>query len=184
MTEKVSKSEQKRRFKREEEAAAELAMLSDNDLRKLEVDEQLKKEILKCRSVKGGARKRQIKYLAKVMRQGSVEVVLNFLAEKKGSKLKENKLHHEAERLRDAVVNEAIEYQQYCQVNGLAWEPDWPGEEMDGLVLKYNIHENDLRRTVHQYVRSRIHNHYKEIFRVIKAALEQADFLGTTSDSK
>lgn len=178
MVEKISKSERKRRFKREEEAATELALLSDKDLKNLPADKNVKDEILKCRSVKGGARKRQIKYLAKVMRQGDVDEVLNFLADKKGSKLKENRIHHEAERLRDTVINEAIEYHQYCRVNDLDWEPDWPGEEINSLIEDYRINEGDLRRTIHQYVRTRVHNHYREVFRMIKAAIEQKELLG------
>lgn len=175
MKERLSKSERKRRFKQEESAAAELALLSDNDLKKLPADDSVKKEILNCRSVKGGARKRQIKYLAKVMREGSVEAIMDFLAQKKGSKLKQNKLHHEAERLRDAVINEAIEFQQYCLKHGLEWEPDWDGEEVEILVNRFDINEGDLRRTVFQYVKTRVQNHYKEVFRMIKAALEKEE---------
>ena len=49
MTERISKSEMKRRFKQEEEAALELALLSDKDLKKLEVSQELKDEIILCR---------------------------------------------------------------------------------------------------------------------------------------
>lgn len=177
MTERISKSELKRRYKQEENAAAELALLSDNDLKKLPVDDDVKEEILKCRSIKGGARKRQIKYLAKVMREGSVEAVLDFLADKKGSKLKKNKLHNEAERLRDSIINEAIEHQQHCLQNGFSWEPDWPGEEIDNLIARFGINGGDLRRTVHQYVKTRFHNHYREVFRIVKAALEKEELI-------
>ncbi|PID72990.1 MAG: hypothetical protein CR992_00465, partial [Desulfobacterales bacterium] len=58
MTGKISKSEMKRRFKQVEEAAAELALLSDNDLKKLPASDLVKEEIVACRSVKAGARKR------------------------------------------------------------------------------------------------------------------------------
>lgn len=177
MTERISKSEMKRRFKREEEAAAELALLSDNDLKKIQVSQELKDEIIQCRSVKGGARKRQVKYLAKLMREESVSDVLDFLAERKGSKLKENELHHEAERLRDAIITEAIEYQQHCLSLREPFEPDWPAEELERVVTRYKIDGGDLRRTVHQYVKSRVHNHYREVFRTIKAALEKQQLL-------
>lgn len=177
MAERISKSEMKRRFKQEEEAASELALLSDRDLNKLEVSAELKKEILQCRTVKGGARKRQIKYLAKVMREESVADILDFLAAKKGSKLKENKLHHEAERLRDAIITEAIEEQQASLQRRIPWEPDWYGEQIDQLIETYSIDSGDLRRTVHQYVKTRYHNQYKEVFRIIKAALEKDELL-------
>ena len=177
MAERISKSEMKRRFKQEEEAAAELALLSDRDLEKLEVSSELKAEIIQCRTVKGGARKRQIKFLAKVMREESVADILDFLAARKGSKLKDNKLHHEAERLRDSVITEAIEQQQLTLQQGLPWEPDWQGALIDDLVEKYDIDSGDIRRTVHQYVKTRYHNHYREVFRIVKAALEKEELL-------
>lgn len=177
MSETISKSEQKRRFKQHEEAASELALLSDNDLKNLPAKESVKKEIITCRTVKAGARKRQIKYLAKVMREDAVEEILEFLRLKKGSKLKQNRLHHEAERLRDAVINEAIASQQNCLQGRIPWEPDWPGEEIDRLVERFAINSGDIRRTVHQYVRTRAHNHYREVFRMVKAGLEKEQII-------
>lgn len=177
MTERISKSALKRRFKDEENAAQELALLSDRDLKKLPVGQAVKDEIIRCRGLKSGARKRQIKYLAKVMREDSVEEILQFLADRKGSKLKENKMHREAERIRDVVINEAMDLQQKCLQAGLEWEPDWRGEELDIVVRRYPVDEGDLRRTVFQYVKTRIHNHYRETFRIIKAAVEKEAML-------
>ena len=177
MTERISKSAQKRRFKDEERVAAELATLSDRDLKKLPADQAVKDEIVRCRNQKGGALKRQIKYLAKVMREGSVEEIFDFLATRKGSKLKENKLHREAERLRDVIINEAIDDQQSCLQGGMAWEPNWQGEEIDSFVQRYPVDEGDLRRTVFQYVKTRIHNHNREVFRIVKAAVEKEELL-------
>jgi len=178
MVEKISKSALKRRFKEEESAAAELAGLSDKDLKKLPVGEAVKEEIRRCRDQKGGALKRQIKHLAKVMREESVEEILAFLEARKGSKLKENKLFREAERLRDVIINEAIDSQQGCLQAGMVWEPDWPGEIIDSVIRRYPVDQGDLRRTVFQYVKTRIHNHNREVFRIIKAALEKEQMLG------
>lgn len=177
MSEKISKSALKRRFKDEEHAAEELALLTDKDLKKLAIGQEVKDEVVRCRGLKGGSRKRQIKYLAKVMREDSVEEILDFLANRKGSKLKENKLHREAERLRDAIINEAIEQQQSCLQVREIFEPDWQGEELEAVLSRYSIDETDLRKTVHQYVRTRIHNHYREVFRILKAALEKEELL-------
>ena len=177
MTERISKSAQKRRFKDEESAAAELAMLSDRDLGKLSIDQAVKDEVIKCRGLKSGALKRQVKYLAKVMREGSVDEIFDFLAARKGSKLKENKLHREVERLRDVIINEAMANQQLSLQAGMVWEPNWPGEEIDSFVQRYPVDEGDLRRTVFQYVKTRIHNHNREVFRIVKAAVEKEEIL-------
>ena len=175
MTERISKSARKRRFKDEENAARELSELSDGDLKHLPAGKGVKDEIVRCRGLKSGARKRQIKYLAKVMREDSVDNILEFLAERKGSKVKENALHREAERVRDVLINEAIAQQQYCLQLGEEWEPDWSGEELEAVVNRYSLDEGDLRRSVYQYVRTRFNNHYRETFRIIKAALEKEE---------
>ncbi len=177
MTEKISKSAQKRRFKDEEGAAVELAELSDKDLKKLTIGQAVKDEIINCRGLKGGALKRQIKYLAKVMRDDSVDEIFNFLADRKGSKLKDNKMQREAERLRDVIINEAIADQQECMQAGMIWEPNWQGEELDAFVQHYPVDEGDLRRTVFQYVKTRLHNHNREVFRIVKAAVQKEEML-------
>jgi len=176
MTERISKSARKRLFKQEEEAAEQLALLSDKDLKNLPGSPNVIDQIKTCRGLKGGARKRQIKYLAKVMRQGSVSEIFDYLADKKGSRLKSSRLHNEAERLRDVIINEALEAQQHCLQTGTDWEPDWHGEEIDSVVRRYPLDEADLRKSVFQYTRIRIHNHYREIFRIVKAAVEKEEF--------
>lgn len=55
MVEKISKSAMKRRFKDEENAAGELALLSDRDVQNLPAGDSVKQEIIKCRNLKGGA---------------------------------------------------------------------------------------------------------------------------------
>ena len=56
------------------------------------------------------------------------------------------------------------------------WEPDWPGKEIDAVVRRYTLDETDLRKSVYQYARTRIHGHYREVFRILKAAVEKDEF--------
>ncbi len=176
MAEKISKSEQKRRFKQMEEAAQELSQLSASDVARLPVTDVVKEEIAACYGLKGGARKRQVKYLAKVLREeDGVEEAFAYLARHKGSKLKENKLHHEAERLRDLLVSEVLEFQQQAQQERQPLTMDWPGTELAGLVGRFEIGEKALRQALYQYARSRAQNNYREVFRMIKAALEKEE---------
>ncbi len=177
MSEYISRSAQKRRFKDEGDVAEELSLLTDKDLKLLPASQLVKDEIIRCRTVKGGARKRQVKYLAKVMREDPVEEILAFLADRKGSQVKVNKLQREVERLRDVIINEAIEEQQSALQAGLVWEPNWQGPEIDAAVRRYPLDENDLRSTVHQYVKTRIQTYYREAFRILKAAVEKAEML-------
>ena len=77
--------------------------------------------------------------------------------------------------LRDVIINEAIDDQQNCLQNGIVWEPDWSGEEIDTVVRRYSLDEGDLRKSVYQYARTRIHGHYREVFRILKAAVEKVE---------
>lgn len=173
MADRLSKSEIKRRFKRIEEAAHELADFSNKDIGKLPGSEFFHDEIRNTRGLKAGARKRQIKYLAKVMRDEPIEEILDHLAAAKGSKIKENQMFHEAERIRDAIINEAIVDKQECMTAGFVWEPDWESEEIE-LALEQlpQLVEETVRKSVYQYVKTRNSIHSKELFRVIHSAIE------------
>lgn len=177
MTEEyISKSEKKRRFRREEQVAEEISRFSEKDLKKFPVSDSLKEEIRNCRGLKAGSLKRQIKYLAKVMRHDDVEQIFSYLEDRKGSSLKSNRLHHEAEHYRDIIVNEAMEDQKECLKNSVVWAEDWYSEEIEvveGRLPWVNI--GDIRRAVFLYVRTKKHTHYKELFKIMKAGLEREE---------
>lgn len=176
MTEKISRSEQKRRFKRIEEMAKELAILTDNDLKTFPGSADVKVEIVAIRTLKAGARKRQIKYVAKLLRGEDIDKIYAFLGTLKGSKLKEKALFHEAERLRDAIINEALEEYRYYQENNLEWEPGWQSEALDMAVKTYDgLKRKDIETITFSYVRNRSKMHYRELFRLIMAAIEQQE---------
>lgn len=173
MTEKISRSEQKRVFKQTEELARELADFTNNDLKKLPGEPEVKEAIVDCRGLKTGARKRQIKYLAKILRQFPLDEIYKFIEQKKGSTLKENQIFHKAERWRDIIINEAMECHDNCRKEQIVFEPDWRSAILaDALVELPSLNEKDVRRIVYQYVKRRNINHYRELFRMVKAAIE------------
>jgi ribosome-associated protein len=173
MVEKISRSEQKRLFKQVEALAAELAELSDNDLKKFPGNEEVKAEIIECRGLKAGARKRQIKYLAKVLRQYSLDEIYSYLKDRKGSSLQENQVFHQSERWRDVIINDAMEVFDQCRRERAEFEPDFHSENISSLTLECpDIDEKDLRRCTYQYVRTRNKTYYRELFRIVKAAIE------------
>lgn len=176
MVDKISKSEQKRLVKQVEDLAKELVDLSDNDLKVLPTESFIKDEIRDCRDLKAGARKRQIKYLAKVLRQTPLEEVYAFLKAKKGSALKENQLFHQAERWRDVIINEAMELHTMCIRDSIEFEPKYGSSLINDITDELPaLNESDLRRCCYQYVRTRNKTHYRELFRMIKAAIEQEE---------
>lgn len=176
MDENISRSEQKRRYKRIEEMARELVELSNSHLKSFPGSDEIKEEIVAVRGLKAGARKRQIKYLAKLLRKSPVDEIYDFLSTLKGSKLKEKTLFHEAERLRDALINEALEDYQYCQSNHLEWEPNRASDVLDQISSQYSsLDVPVVQKLVYQYVKTRNKVHYRELFRMTMAAIEQEE---------
>ena len=177
--ERLSKSELKRQHKQVEAAARELTVLNDRELSQLQLGDEIIEAVSLCRTLKSGSLKRQIKYVAKLLKQGEVDEVLSRLAQMKGSRLAENKLHHQAERLRDALINEALDFRDECLHNGVEMEMDWPSETVDLVVNRYgDIDELDLRRSAYQYARTRNKVHSRELFRILRAAAEKQRYSG------
>ena len=137
--ERLSKSELKRQHKQVETAAKEVAVLNDNELGKLQLEAEVIEAVKLCRTLKGGSLKRQIKYVAKLLKQREIADLLNRLAQMKGSKLEDNRFHHQAERLRDAIINEALDFRDACLQEGVAMEMDWPSDLFDGIVAGYQM---------------------------------------------
>ncbi|MBU0961488.1 MAG: DUF615 domain-containing protein [Proteobacteria bacterium] len=178
MAELISKSEQKRIYKQVEELARELADLSDKDLKKFPGGPVIHEEIIATRGLKGGSRKRQIKYLAKVLRQGPLEEIYLFVTQRKGSSLHAKKQFHAAERIRDTLINEAMEVQQQGFSQRIPFEPNWKSDFIVEILDEYpGMDQDEIRRVIHQYVTTRNKLHYRELFRVIKAAVDMKERL-------
>ncbi len=176
--ERLSKSELKRQHKQVEAAAKEITALNDAELNQLQLDSEIVEAARLCRTLKGGALKRQVKYVAKLLKQGEVDLLLAQLASMKGSRLAENKAHHQAERLRDAIINEALDFRDGCLQEGLTMEMDWPSQTLEQVVEEFvDIDELELRRSAYQYAQTRNRVHSREIFRVLRAAAEKQRYI-------
>jgi ribosome-associated protein len=176
MTELISRSEMKRIYKQVGELAKEVADLSDKELRNFPGGTVIHEEILATRGLKGGSRSRQIKYLAKVLRQGPLDEIYLFVTNRKGSKLHAKKQLHSAERLRDSLINEAMEIKQQCQSIQVPFEPAWKSVFIPEIIEMYpNLKEKELRSVIHQYIVTHNKFHYRELFRVLKAAVDSKE---------
>jgi len=172
--EHLSRSEIKRQHKQIEQAAREMLELNNQQLIRLKLGDELIEAIQLTRSLKGGALKRQTKYVAKLLKEEPLGDILEQLKWMKGSKLQENKLHHQAEFHRDAIINEALEAREQSLREGTDFEMDWPSGTIERVVEDLSgIDEKDVRRLVYQYVRTRNKVHYRELFRTIRAAVER-----------
>lgn len=174
MSERISRSEQKRQHKQIEDAARELAALSPHELKRLPGSDELKSEIAALRTTKGGARKRQIKYIAKIMKREPHDEILQFLQQEKGSRIEENRFSHEIEKLRDNVITEALEAYDESRRCQEPWDINYESRMIRQVVETYPlIDELEVRRSAHQYARTRNKVHYRELYRLIKAAAEK-----------
>lgn len=178
MDHEISRSEQKRRVKSLEELATELVSLSPNEIKRLPCEELLKDQINDTASLKTGARKRQIKYIAKQIRQTDFEPLFTFLTEQKGSKLKQIKKFHELERLRDDIMTEAIEARREAEDRDERLDSNWHSSLIDIAAEQFpGLDQGAVKAAAINYARSRKPVFNREIFRLLKAAMERLHLL-------
>ena len=178
----LSRSEKKRRVKNLEQLAVELVELSPQDINKLPCDDFLKTEILATRSMKAGARKRQIKYLTKNLRELDPEPLFNFMEEEKGSRVKQKKEFHELENLRDNIINEALDAARDARKEERELDRTWHSPSLDAAAEDFpELDVDAVRQSTWRYTRTRKSAQSREIFRLLKAAAERP---GTRSSGR
>jgi ribosome-associated protein len=183
MDSQLSKSERKRRAKGMEQLVHELASLPEREIVALPCDQEIQEEILSAKNLKGGAKKRQLKYATKLLRDQPVEEPYDFLAQKKGSLLKKNREFHELEHFRNLLINEAVQqYEDMMDNNGYINEnkpADFFSESVAlEAIVDYlpDIDKALLKNTAIQYARTRNRKFSRELFRILKAAFEKIQY--------
>jgi len=184
MKDQLSRSEKKRRAKGIEQMVHELVALPAGAVNNLPCDEEMKHEIGMTKPLKGGARKRQIKYITKLLREQPIEDLFLFLEEKKGSSLKQKRDFNELEHLRDSLINEAVQvYDQWLEGGyedmEVTLEGFWESETIKIIKSRFpGIDYKILRKLGLQFARTHNKRFSRELFRLLKAANERAQFDG------
>lgn len=183
MNHQTSRSEKKRQAKNIEMLSRELVALPEAELKKAPCDDFLKDEIRLTRKLKGGSLKRQIKYIARELRQNDPQDLLDFLEEIKGSKLRRKSDFHTIERLRDDIINDAIALaDQLAEHSGERQIPDDKTFRRHSAALQKALETYpglDVQMLVTatlRYLANRKPAHSREIFRQLMAAHEQQKF--------
>jgi len=187
MDSQLSKSEKKRRARGIEQLVSELAALPLGQIASLPCDQEVRDEIASAKKLKGGARKRQLKYATKLLRDKPAEELYDFLAQKKGSLLKENREFHELEHFRNLLITEAVQlYEDSRSTNGYLNENE-PVEFLNDTetiesIVNYlpEVDKLLLKKTAMQFARTRNSKYSRELFRTMKAAAEKAHFSNKT----
>ena len=168
---RISRSEKKRQATRVEELAQELAGLSPGEISNLPADDFLKKEILAARNMKGGARKRQTKYIAGELRRRDTTDLISHLAARKGSHLQEQADFHELEILRQAIITDVIACQEEARSLDIPLPQEWESPALEkSMELLPELDAAAVRNAAHRYARNRKIAHSREIFRLLKTA--------------
>jgi ribosome-associated protein len=155
-----TKSQKKREARTVEDLAKELVDLPHSMLSRLPCEEEIRDEIQAAQSVEQfGARRRQIKYLAKLLRNIELSPLFNFLEEAQKSRLKENKTIRRLEQLRDHILHEDEEEEALLEAKEQL--PDLSLEMLQDLAGKYRWTRNQ--------------RFSREIFRQLKIAQDHAE---------
>jgi ribosome-associated protein len=182
MEEIHSRSEKKRRAKSVENLAQELFTLSAKDVAALPCDKTVKEQIAIGKSLQGGARKRQAKYIARMLRQKEdvAGQLLDFLESRKGSKLKEVNEFHQIERLRDGIINDAIVANEgRLARDRIMRTPVQPAADDGGGALQEAVRlfpdllAAELQQVAAMYAMTRKPVYSRQLFRLLKAAYER-----------
>ena len=172
----LSRTEQKRRIKQLEKLVVELVDLPASLLNELPWNEEVRDLAKEVRALKGGARKRQVKYITKLLRREPVEPLYDFLAQRKGRALLQKKQFHELEYLRDTLVEEAILARRQAREEHQELEEDWQSAVVQDIAEELpSVDTRGLTRLAFLFAMTRSKKHSREIFRMLQAAREQEE---------
>lgn len=142
-----------------EDLARELADLPGSILSQLPCEEEIREQIRIAQSIdQFNARRRQIKYLAKLLRETEPAPLLDFLEEAHESSLKQAVTSQRLERLRDRILHEDEEEQALEEV-----QEEFPEVDLERL-----------RILADKFRWSRNQRFSREIFRQLKIAQDHA----------
>lgn len=171
---KISRSEQKRRVKELEALVHQLVTLPVSVQGKAPCTVEVLELIKETATLKGGARKRQIKYITKILKTEPTDELYGFLTRQRGAALVKNKMLHEIEYLRDTLLNEAIEQRRICAENHADFSEHWPSDTVKEILNKYpQADDSTMKRLSFLFARTRSIKHSRELFKYLRSVQEQ-----------
>ena len=164
-----SKSQLKREMTALQELGEELVGLSRERLAKIDMPERLRDAILDAQRItKHEARRRQMQYIGKIMRDIDAAPLRAAMDEIKGVSEAANIRQHQLERLRTRLMEDEAVFSEVAR--------DYPGADMQ--------HLRQLRRNaIKEAQQGKPPRAYRELFRELRELLGQAGKTGAESDS-
>jgi len=173
---RISRTEKKRRAKEIESLSQELAALPSADLARLPCDDFLREEIRLTGKLKGSSRKRQVKYIAKELRQQPVDEILAFLEERQGSRLRNKITHNELERLRNDIIAEAIDQYNAREEEGFFTMDRQVPPLLQAANMFPGLDIEAIAKAADNFAVNRKATHSREIFKILSSAAERLKF--------
>ena len=174
MPEKPSRSEQKRRLRRLEEMVIELVKMSPGKLKKLRCEPDILELLRETQKLKAGAKKRQIKYISKRLRQESTQELSDSVAEIQGSSRNRTEAFHELEYLRDRLISEAASDFREADRQGFELDESLGLEAVAEIDSCFPDMDSELLiKLARLHARTGKRQYSREIFRLLRAALER-----------
>jgi ribosome-associated protein len=155
-----SKTRMKEAMRELQALGEELTTLSGEQLRRMNLDEDLLEAVLTWQRIpKFEARRRQLQYIGKLMRRLEAEPVRAALAVARGESASEIARLRRLERLREQVLEDEAVFQQIAA--------DYPGADLTRL--------RQLRRAaLREKLENRPPRHFRELFHALKALETEA----------
>ncbi|NLX19597.1 MAG: DUF615 domain-containing protein [Desulfobulbus sp.] len=169
----ISRSEQKRRIKEIERLVEELITLPAHELRKTSLPEEIRESLLSAAHLPDKVKKREIKYLTRLIREYPLESLYELVSSRRGHKLKERQLVKTIDFYRQALISEALEQEKLCRSGGGDWTENWSSATI--AQLQHTIPVIDpltLSRLAYLFVRTRNPRYNREIFRYLRSMQE------------
>ncbi|WP_028581280.1 DarP family protein [Desulfogranum japonicum] len=173
----LSRSEQKRRIKQVEKLVQELSTLSPQVIRQLPCDSETQELLSELDALKGGAKKRQLKYVTKLLRDQPLEELYAFISARRGERLRKNKHIHDVEYMRDQLIDECLAKKKYVEEEGGEWSEQWPSEVVEMIAREMpGIEKPSLLRLAYLFAQTRNPRHSREMYRYLLAQKEQEQY--------
>lgn len=169
----ISRSEQKRRAQQLEHLAAALVSLPAHLFPQLPCPPDFADELRKTTAMKGGARKRQLKYLARLLRTAETqEELYRFVDRHQGRTLTARREERQLEQYRNALLTEVL-------AGSASSDQDQGGEWWESPTLQElrqwlpGVDARVLLRLARRFAQTHDPRYSREIFRLLRAALER-----------
>ena len=158
----ISKTKQKRAMHELQTLGEQLAELNAAQLAQIDLSEELREAIADAkRMTKHEARRRQMQYIGRLMRDVDPNYIREKLAIWHGLSVENTALHHKIEQLRDELLDEergATALQEFAA--------NYPGADLQHL-------RNVIRNAKNEKLHGKPPKSYRELFKVLREMINE-----------